>query len=178
MRGIIAIAALTACLPLWGANGAVLDWDGGLGLAEPLPIAFGRRSKPPRKNSGTVTALIRTFKIFGDKTIAFSAMTQGFREGEQINALVESGTVIESNGSFSDPKFKRFAEPFARVQADRTAHFFFTIANIQDGYLRISFPGQQAPGDPPSILTLGVNGNVTPCDPCRVLHGYGGAGRP
>ncbi|MEK7389230.1 MAG: hypothetical protein AAB036_06000, partial [Elusimicrobiota bacterium] len=97
MRCIIMTATLMACLPTWGANAAVLNWDGGLGQTEPLPIVFGRWSKPPRKNSGTVTIRIQTFKIFSDRTISFSVMTQGFKEGEQISALVESGTVIESN---------------------------------------------------------------------------------
>lgn len=161
-------------------------WSSPLSGFQVVPVFMHKKKLKPAKNRHTGTAHIDvdSIVIFGDGLLSFSAVTHNYPVGSLIHVALESGTVLESNGGFSNPNFQLWRSESAKVLPDQTAHFKLPLTNMRGGYLRIRLPWHEMPGAKSPILTFSIGGPIEVCgrptqnhEPCRVLFGYGGAGQ-
>jgi|CXWL01.1.fsa_nt_gi hypothetical protein len=136
----------------------------------------------------TARVVEESIAISSDGLLSFKIKTNNFPVNSFVEAVLESGTVLEvGSGDYTDPKFRHWKSNALKVQANNTVQFMFPLNGLQDGYVRIRIPKYEEPGVAPSILTFPIQRNmqrvVEPCGrgtgggACKVLHGYGGAGR-
>ena len=131
----------------------------------------------------TARVVEESIAVSDDGLLSFKVKTNNFPAKSFADVTLESGTVFEvDSGSFTDPKFRHWQSNSAKV-VNQTAEFMFSLRGLQDGYVRIRIPKHEEPGAAPTILTFPVQGAIKACGrgtsagPCRILHGYQGAGR-
>ena len=150
----------------------------------PIPALI--KAAQPRAAAPLKTARVveESIAVSEDGLLSFKLKTNNYPANGFVEVALESGTVFEvGSGDFTDPKFRHWQSNAVKVQQNNTAQFMFPLRGLQGGYVRIRIPKHEEPGVAPAILTFPIQGAIKPCGrgtgagPCRVLHGYQGAGR-